>query len=334
MSNYSIRTAVIGYGGAYNMGKLHAQQMLAAGMSFVAACDLDPARMQQAQEDFPDIRTYTSVEELLAQPDIDLVTVITPHHTHADLASLVLASGKNCILEKPMCIRAEDAYALTEQAKQAGRMLSVFHNRRWDGWYLTLQDVIERGLLGDIFHVEMFMGGHRHPGYWWRSDKLVSGGAFYDWGAHYLDWLLGFVPGSVTSVRGHVHNRVWHDVTNEDQVDSTILFASGAVAHVQISAIARAGKPKVRILGTKGAVVDAELFDGHFILHTEAGGLPVETKLTTAKENHAAYYRNIFEHLTNGAELIVKPEQAARTIAIIEATERSAEEGRELFVSI
>lgn len=147
----TVRGAVIGYGGAFNMGKIHANQMKDSGIAFVAACDMDQVRAEQAAVDFPGIRTYTKVEDLLSQDDIDLVTIITPHNTHAELAKQVLESGKSCILEKPMCIRADDAFELTRLANERGLMLSVFHNRRWDAWYLTLLDLIKRDLLGKSF---------------------------------------------------------------------------------------------------------------------------------------------------------------------------------------
>ncbi|UVI27628.1 Gfo/Idh/MocA family protein [Paenibacillus spongiae] len=325
-----LRSAVIGYGGAFNMGKHHASKMIESGIEFVAACDLDPARAAQAEQDFPGIRTFTNVSELLAQPDIDLVTVITPHNTHAPLAEQILHSGKHCILEKPMCIHAEDADKLVKLAASKGLMLSVFHNRRWDAWYLTVKDLMDRDLIGDIFHVEMYMGGYNKPGNWWRSSKEISGGMFYDWGAHYIDYLLGIVPGKVQSVRGYIHNRVWHDVTNEDHIESHIQFESGAVAHIEMSSIARAGKAMIRILGTKGAIVAPSLWEGHLTLHTEVNGLNIETKVPCLKDNHDAYYNNIADHLYNGAELVVKPEEARRVIAILETSELSAKAGKEL----
>lgn len=330
MDKKQFRGAVIGYGGAFNMGKHHANQMQDSGITFVAACDMDAARMEQAKADFPDITTYTRVEDLLAQKDIDLITVITPHNTHAALANQILDSGKHCILEKPMCIHADDAYALASKAEKSGLMLSVFHNRRWDAWYLTLQDLIAKEVIGDIFHVEMYFGGYHHPGHWWRSDKQISGGAFYDWGAHFIDWLLGFMPGPIKQIHGFIHNKVWHEISNEDHMDSIIEFKSGAVAQVQMSTIARAGKAPIRILGTKGAVVVDDLWGGSMTLHSELNGLKIETKVTNQKENHPAYYKNIADHLMNGAELIVKPEQAARTIGVLELTEKSAAAGQAL----
>ncbi|MBD2844197.1 Gfo/Idh/MocA family oxidoreductase [Paenibacillus sp. IB182496] len=327
-----IKGAVIGYGGAFNMGLRHAQYMLQHGIAFAAACDLDPERVEQAKQDFPNIDTYTSVEELLANDEINLVTVITPHHTHAQLAEQILEAGKHCILEKPMCIHADDAERLVQLARARGLMLSVYHNRRWDGWYLTVKDLIAKGIIGDVFHVEMFSGGYSEPKAWWRSIKEVSGGVFYDWGAHYVDYLLGIMPGPVTGVRGYIHNRVWDKISNEDQMDSIISFASGAVANVQISTIAHAGRPAFRLLGSKGAIVDQTLGDGELTLYTELEGVKIETKVPCQPSQQERYYANIADHLMRGADLIVKPEQARRTIAIIETTEKSALAGRELDV--
>lgn len=98
--------------------------------------------------------------------------------------------------------------------------------------------------VGDIFYVEMWGGGYRKPGRCWRSDERISGGTFYDWGAHYIDWLLNLVPSKVTGVTGFFHKLVWHDVTNEDHVEACIRFEGGAVTGVQMSTIARSGKPR------------------------------------------------------------------------------------------
>lgn len=329
-ANQAIQGAVIGYGGAFNMGKAHANYMRQVGFEFAAACDLDPARVAQAKEDFEGIRTYTSVEELLAQPDIGLVTIITPHNTHAPLAEQVLLSGKHCILEKPMCIHASDADRLVKLARERGLMLSVFHNRRWDGWYLTVMQLIGEGKLGDIFHVELYKGGYYAPRNWWREDKAISGGAFYDWGAHYVDYLLGIVPGKIRSVRGYIHNRVWHEKTNEDQIDSTILFENGAVAQIQLSSIARAGKAHFRILGTKGAVEILDPWSGPLHFYSDQDGENKLIQMGLLNDQQHLYYANIADHLMRGAELIVKPEEARRIIAVIETTERSAAENREL----
>lgn len=323
----SIRGAVIGYGGAFNMGKHHAEWMKEAGMAFVAACDVSAERMAQAAAEYPDIRTFTQAEDLLACPDIDLVTIITPHNTHAPLAEQVLRSGKHCIIEKPMCLRTADADLLIALARQEGKLLTVFHNRRWDPWYATMQRLIAEGKIGDIFHIEMYMGQYHKPAAWWRSDKTISGGAFYDWGAHLIDYTLGLVPSRVRSVRGIVHKRLWFEQTNEDQVDSLLYFENGAFAHLQISAIARADKKRFRIQGTLGSV---EGDHEKLVLYTDADGQNGPTPVSLTDSPLPPFYVNVANVLRDDGELIVKPEQARTIIALIEQTERSAAEGREL----
>ncbi|RAP78418.1 Gfo/Idh/MocA family protein [Paenibacillus montanisoli] len=336
----TVKSAVIGYG----MGKHHAYLMTEAGIDFVAVCEPDPSRREQAKIDYPQIRTYASVDELLAQPDINLVVVVTPHNTHADLIRQVLESGKNCVVDKPFVIHASDAWALIDLAKQKGVMLSIHHNRRWDAWYVTAQHIIQQGLLGDIFSAECDFSGFGHPGTTWRSFKEASGGAFYDWGAHYMDWMLGIIPGKMKSIRGYAQKRMWHDYSNEDHLDVMIQFESGAVVHAQSSNIAYAPKHSFRILGTKGAIVctkgEGPEEERIIRLYSEIDGVLVETQVPflypygekARDANWRKFYDNILDHLTNGAELIVKPEQVARVIAVLETATKSAEEGLELPV--
>jgi len=322
----TIRCAVIGYGGAFNMGKGHAQWINGTeGMVTVAACDKDPARMKAAQADFPGIATFTSVSRLLSKADFDLAVVITPHNTHAALAVQCAKAGKHVIVEKPMCITVDEADRMIRAAKAAKVMLSTFHNRRWDGDYLALREVVDKGLIGDIFHVEMFGGGYGHPGYWWRGNKKISGGAFYDWGAHYLDWLLNLVPGKVVSVAGYFHKLKWMDVTNEDHVEAMIRFSTGAVADVQLSHLARAGKTRWHILGTLGAIVD----EGKSLrVTTEVAGLPATLEVKYKEGLWHLYYKSIADHLLRGAPLAVTPESSRRVIAVMEAAEKSSKTGR------
>lgn len=97
-----IKVGVVGYGGAFNMGRQHLKEMQAAGMTPVAVVEIDPARLAVATQDFPGIETYGSVDEMLAKSAVELVTVITPHNTHAALGLKIVAAGRHCVLEKPM----------------------------------------------------------------------------------------------------------------------------------------------------------------------------------------------------------------------------------------
>jgi scyllo-inositol 2-dehydrogenase (NADP+) len=317
-----IRCAVIGYGGAFNMGKLHAESMNKAGMATVAACDLDPKRMEQAKTDLPGIRTYTDIDKLLKDPEVDLVVVILPHNLHAPIAIKAAQAGKHVIVEKPMCITVAEADAMIDAANKSGVMLSVFHNRRWDGDFVTIRELIQKGMIGDVFHVEACMGGMHKPGTWWRSDKAISGGAMFDWGAHIIDWCLHFVPSKIAGVDGYYHKLRWMESTNEDHTELVIRFHDGQTAQVEISALAAASKPRWRILGTKGAIV---MEDWQNIKVTvDHDGYLAKFDVRVPNSDWDAYYQNVADHLTNGANLVVKPEEARRIIAVIEAAEKSS----------
>jgi len=320
-----VSCAVIGYGPAFNMGKAHCNWIQKTkGLDLFAVCDLDPKRTEAAKKDFPGIVTFNDVDDLLEE-SFDLATIVTPHNVHAPLALKCLEAGRNVIVEKPMCITVDEATRMIEAAKKSGVMLSVFHNRRWDGDFLALKEILRKGLIGEVFHLEAFAGGYGHPGKWWRSDKRVSGGAMYDWGAHFIDWILNLVPGRMEGIVGFSHKLVWKDVTNEDDVRAIIKFDSGAVADFQMSSIARIGKPRWRILGTKGGIVDG---DKSFKVGTFVKGIQADMEVKYKESNWNGFYENISEHLNKGKELAVKPEEARRVIAVMETAERSWKSGK------
>mgnify|MGYP000903245550 FL=1 len=122
-----VKVAVIGYGGAFNMGKWHLEEMRKAGMTPVAVADLDKERLKIARRDFPGIKTYTSVAGMLGRSDCDLVTIITPHNTHARLALKCLRAGKHVVVEKPMAISTRDCDAMIAEAKKRRLLLSTYH---------------------------------------------------------------------------------------------------------------------------------------------------------------------------------------------------------------
>lgn len=318
----NIGCALIGYGPAFNMGRLHGTALQEqAGLPVTAVCDSDPKRLAAAQEDFPGIATYTSVTQLLKDDNVQLCVIILPHNLHGKVGLQCLKAGRHVILEKPMCITTAEAKAMIDAAKARKVMLTVFHNRRQDGDFLALQKAVADGLVGDIFEVEMWAGGYHAPGKWWRSQKEISGGQFYDWGAHYLDWLLNLVSDQVENVTGFFHKLVWKQMTNEDHVQAVIRFKSGVSANVQMSQIAHHGLPRWRVLGTRGALVSAP---GGFNYYTDQGGLKLEGFIKDQETDWGQFYRNIGDHLLRGAELGVKAEEAARVIGIIEAAEKSS----------
>jgi len=311
------------------MGKGHLDWMSKAGIVPTAVCDLDAARVKAAEVDFPGIHTYTSIADLLADKDVDLITIITPHDSHASIAVDALNAGKGVICEKPMCLTATEATAMIEAGKRNKALLSVFHNRRHDGDFLMLKEtILEKGLIGDVFSIQAGFSGYRHPGHWWRSDKKISGGALYDWGAHFVDWILNLHPGQkVVSVSGHFHKGVWNDVTNEDHTQAIIRFDSGSHADLTISNIGSLPMPRWKIQGTKGGIMDDGSIKDGMQLYRWVDGMMLKGELRNKATNWDQYYKDIHAHLVDGAPLDVTGEQARRVIAVIEAAEKSAKSG-------
>ena len=331
----TIRCGLLGYGPAFNMGKGHGGWINETpGMKTVAMCDSSTARVEAAKQELPHLEGYyTHLDDMLTMRDLDLIVDILPHNLHAPTALRCLEAGKHVVLEKPFCITIDEANTMIETAHNNGLMLSLFHNRRWDGDYLTIRDIVDRGLIGDIFHIECGGGSYSHPGFWWRSDKAVSGGVMYDWGAHFIDWVLNLVPSKITQVMGDFQKRVWNAVSNEDHGQAYIRFENGVTADYWTSSIAALSRPKWLILGTKGAI-RADWKD-EIELVTFASGIRQDShvKVTLPGYGSVQYYRNVADHLLMGEELIVKPEQARRVIGVIDAAQRSSQLGHSVAVA-
>jgi len=266
----------------------------------------------------------------------------------------MLRAGKHVVMEKPFCLTTAEADEMIQLARDLQRMLTVYQCRRWDPDYLAIQQVLKRDSIGPIFHIETFIGGYGHPCTYWHSHEPVSGGVFYDWGSHYLAWILKLIPDTVLSVRGVEHKRVWHDVTNADQASVYLRFAGGQEAEFTHSDIAALPKPKWYILGERGAIVGhwrqervktrrwsgdlieerlalAEALPDLSVFTRDMGDIIHEQRLTLPPSPSYAFHRNLANHLHNSEPLAVPPEEARRNIAVMEAAKRSAARGGELL---
>ncbi|MGD9009877.1 MAG: Gfo/Idh/MocA family oxidoreductase [Desulfobacteraceae bacterium] len=340
-----IGIGLLGY--APSVGQYHGQGATRTpGLELRAACDLSPNRLQQARKEFPEIRTYPSAEPLAEDHDIDLVIIATPPNTHAPLAIQMMKAGKHVVCEKPLALNRPETEAMADTAQRQGVHLSCHQNRRWDVDYLAIKRVLAQGLIGDLFHLETFVGGFSHPCGYWHSDAAISGGMTYDWGAHYIDWIIGLCGGSIVSVMGTRHKRVWHDVTNADQERIQMRFENGLEAEFIHSDIAAARKAKWYLLGTQGAIVGhwrdvteyridpVHYYHRHAIPATE---MPPDLtvyrhegsdKITVVKPALPkrplfGFHDNLADHLLTGEPLIAPLEDSMRVVAVLEAAARS-----------
>ncbi len=335
-SDKTIRCAALGYGGAFNMGAGHLEWIAATpGMQAVAVCDADPKRVETAKTDLPQLQGYfTHLDDLLKVEELDLIVDILPHNLHAPTAIQALNAGKHVVTEKPFCISVDEANNMIGAAQQNGRMLNAFHNRRWDGDYLLIQDLIKRGLIGEVFHIECGLSGYNHPGFWWRSNKEVSGGVMHDWGAHFLDWALNLVPSKIAQVTGNFRKLVWNAVSNEDHGQAYIRFENGTTVDLLISSITALPRTKWRIFGSKGAIEANWKDELQLVSHANGIEQKSTVKITLPGYGSTQYYRNIADHLLMGEALIVKPEQARRVIGVIDAAQRSSAAGHSVAVAM
>ena len=325
--NKPLRCGVIGYGGAFNMGNLHLTSMIKNPDVVVAAiCELDPARRAVGQKEWPGAKVYGRVADMLRHSDLDLATIITPHNTHAPLAVQCLEAGVSAICEKPMAISSAEVKGMIAAARRHRVMLSTFHNRRWDGDFVLLRDLIQQeDWIGRVFRIEAGFGGYGPQGNWWRADRKISGGGIYDWGAHFTDWILNLVPEGIDWVSGYqVKNPEWKRYSNEDHSEYTLRFKGGAVATLTISNLSMSSKPRWRILGEKGSIEDV---GGKFLVKSMQKGRQVSAEVAFPKSDWDAYYQNVFRHLRGQEKLVITPESAARVIGVLEAANISAARG-------
>lgn len=337
------RVGLLGYGA---IGAEHVAGFGVAGFEVAAVCDRSEARLAAVAGLLPAARTYAKADELLGDPDVELVAISTPPDSHAHWASAALAAGRHAVVEKPLALSAAEADGMLEAASAADLALAVYQNRRFDPDFLALQRLVRSGHLGRVFHVEAFVGGFGHPCNYWHSDEAVSGGTAFDWGSHFLDQLLALVPGPVAAVRGSAHKLRWHDVTNADQVRIQLRLADGTEAEFTHSDLAAALKPKWYVLGTEGAAV-AEWRRERVVGRDDVGLLredvlaPADspatvwwhhadgsrTELARPAVAPGRYHRELADHLRLGEPLTADPLQSRDVVAVLEAAVASAAAG-------
>lgn len=324
-----ITTGVIGYGGAFNMGMHHLNEMKkVSGLVPTAICDIDPERAKQAKEDFPKLEVYTEVKKMLKESPVELLTVITPHSTHAPLAIQCLKAGRHAITEKPMAVSVKQCDAMIAAAKKSRKMVATYHNRHWDANILGITRLVRSGVIGDVFRVEFVSGGYSKPGEWWRSFKEMSGGNMFDWGAHNMEWILQVVDQPMADISGYFQKRVWDHVTNEDEGIAVVRFKNGAVARLVMSSISAGDANGFRIMGTKGSIIQEE--GGSRVTKVTRTGKTSEKYYPFPKSQHYKFYRNIRDHLLDGVPLIVTPEWARRVIQVFDYASISHQKGRSI----
>lgn len=179
-----LRVALLGYG--YAGKTIHAPLIASTpDLDLVAICSSDAAKVIA---DLPEVKVCATLQELLHSTEVDVVVIATPNDTHFELARQALLAGKHVVVDKPFTLTATQAYELKALAEHKQRVLSVFHNRRWDADFLTLRAVIASGQLGKLQSLVSRFDRYRpEVRARWREQQGAGGGLWYDLGPHLLD---------------------------------------------------------------------------------------------------------------------------------------------------
>jgi scyllo-inositol 2-dehydrogenase (NADP+) len=307
-----------------------------------------------AKEKFPAVKVYRTLEEMLADKEIDLVIVNTPNATHYDYTKKALLAGKHVICEKPFTVAVSEALELIELAKSQNKKLSVYQNRRYDSDYRTIKDVLDKKLLGNMVEAEFHFDRYKTA----LSPKLhketpVPGtGALYDLGSHLIDQALQLF-GMPASVFADI--ATMRPVSLVDDYFELLLYYPSLRVRLRGSYQVREALPGYVLHGSKGSFIkpktdvqEAQLQAGWLpsqqvygvepateegLLHTEDNGKIVRENIRSLNGNYAEYYSEMYEAITSGKEVPVTAEDGKNVIKIIEAAFRSSGERRVIDVN-
>ncbi|MET8279708.1 Gfo/Idh/MocA family oxidoreductase [Micromonospora sp. NPDC005174] len=342
----ALRVGLLGYGLA---GRVFHAPLIAAtpGLRLDAIVTRDPQRREQARQHFPDARLVDDADELWRTPDaLDLVVVATPNRQHVPMARAALAAGLPVVVDKPLAPTAADSRALVEEAERRGVPLTVFQNRRWDGDFLTVRGLVERGELGQVLRFESRFERFRpaiKPGWRELAGTEEAGGALFDLGAHLVDQAVQLF-GAVERVYAEVDRRRAGAQVDDDAFVA-LTHANGVRSHLWMGAITAQLGPRLRVLGDRVGytsygldVQEAALHDGGRPDQPGWGEVPPERygllgvdgdlhPTPTVPGAYQSFYAQVAAALRHGTPMPVDPRDSAATVELIELAHRSAVEG-------
>jgi len=285
-------------------------------------------------------------EAIIEDPSIELVVVNTPDHLHVDMASRAMQAGKHVVVEKPFTLLTSEADQLIELAEKQGVTLSVYQNRRWDGVYLTVKEVLASGKLGRLVDFEIHFDRFRNYIKESWKDQANGTGTLYNLGSHLIDQTLNLFG---LPDRLFCDTRMLRDEALTDDSYDLWLHYPEFKCMLRSSYLVREQGPSYMLHGTEGSFLawgsdpqerdlKAGLIPGsegwgvdpsfsHAKINTDFNGEHIEGEYPLLPGNYMAYYDNIYEVIRNKAPLMVAPQQARDVIRVIEAAYESSRKG-------
>jgi scyllo-inositol 2-dehydrogenase (NADP+) len=350
METAPIRTALVSFG--ISSRTFHAPFLTTMpGYSLDAVVERNS---DLAADKYPWIHTHRSLEALLADKDIELVVITAPNDTHYPYAKACLEAGKHVVVEKPFTIRSSEALELCRISERAGRICSVYHNRRYVADFLTMRDILQKGMLGELHtftaHYDRYRPDPRTYGFW-REFPEPGAGVLYDLGSHLIDQSL-VLFGPPKAVLADIRRQKPYSQV-DDYFDIQLDYGFLRVT-LHSSMLVREMGPRYQLHGTKGSFLKygedpqedrlkaGELPVGedwchedeafHGILHTELDGVVVRKKWPSHKGDFRMYYQNLHRAIRQGEPLCETPQHGHNVIRMIELAFESS--GKRAWVEV
>ena len=318
-------------------------------------CDIDPARQEWARNE--GFHVYETYEDILNDPEVDIVLIALPNHLHAEYAIKAMRAGKHVLCEKPVCPTSKELEEVLAVSRETGKVFYPRQNRRWDPDYLLVKKIYDEKLAGEPLSLENRIGGGGADGpFGWRMEKRFGGGMMLDWGVHLIDRIVQLDKSKVKQIFCQVINLNGTDV--DEGFNLVLVFEDGFIAYIESGAgHFDSVTPGWRLNCTKGiGEVQAMTGEGAYILKARPrdpnfvrsfNALPVRKPTIkrgegpnwfTAPPTNAdkvelerlvfdrnSLYRNLVGCIEGTEEQIVKGEEALRVLKIMEAALHSAE---------
>ncbi|RUR58039.1 oxidoreductase [Vreelandella populi] len=340
----TINVGLVGYGFAsktFHVPLIQATE----GLNLVAVSSSDVAKVRA---DLPEVEVESEARALCQRYDIDLIVIPTPNDTHFPLAKMALSAGKHVVVDKPFTVTLSEAKQLKSLAVVKERLISVFHNRRWDSDFLTVKALLDAGTLGRVTGFESrfdrFKPEVRDR---WREKAAAGGGLWFDLGPHLLDQACELF-GTPNAILLELGTR--RDGAQADDDFLALLAYDDRRVQLSASALVAEATPRFRIHGTQGSYVKYGLDPQEDRL--KAGEVPAvnwgedtpgtltlqdgqgeEASLTSREHptqpgNYLAYYQGIVEAIQGHAALPVDIDAALRSMTLLEAGQDSHRQRR------
>lgn len=348
-----IHVGIIGHG---FMGHEHEAMLTSMdGFCVTGISDIQPEQLEDVGEG---IRRYASNEDMLADPDIDVVIIAANNNQHHDLVIQAARAGKDIICEKPVALNVEELEDMIRVTSECGVRFTVHHQRRFDPDFQTMKNVWDAKSLGDVYLIKSSLYGFNGNMHDWHVYVSEGGGMLFDWGVHLLDQILWMMPeAKIKTVYADVRNVINFEV--DDYFKVLLRFDNGVHGEIELGTYMLSDKSEEKwferhwyMAGNRGTAY-ADGFDptGKIVRTTRllenvsgkrtmtaagptrsfgppADGIIVTEELPTADTCHRDYFIN-YEKAYNGEEeFLVKIPETKRVLKLIEAIRTSAAEGR------